>query len=89
MTLQDVIFQLGLHVDGDQVSGCTSNWETHMNRDIQSFCRELLGVLPMPEEIDMQRYNIKLNWFRSVFPTLDVDASNKTVASHTRACILL
>ena len=56
--LQDVAFQLGLRVDGEPVNGCTSNWETHLNHDIWSFYKELLGVVP--EESDMQGCTIKL-----------------------------
>ena len=45
-TLQDIAFQLGLYIDGEPVSGCTSNWETYLNRDLWSFCKELLGAVP-------------------------------------------
>lgn len=86
ITLQDVAFQLGLRVDGEPVSGCTSSWETFLNRDIRSFCRELLGVVP--EESDMQGCTVKLTWFKKAFDTLDVDASEETIARHTRAFIL-
>ena len=86
MTLQNVAFQLGLRVDGEPISGCTYNWETHLNRDIWSFCRKLLGMVL--EESDMQGCTIKLTWFRSAFPTLDVDAFDEIVAHHTHAYIL-
>ena len=57
-----------------------------MNRDIRSICRELLRV--MLEESDMQGCTIKLTWFKTAFPTLDVDAFDEMIARHTRAFIL-
>ena len=86
MTLQDVALQLGLYIDGELVSGCTSKWETYMNHDIWSFCRELLGVIP--EEPNLQQSTVKLTWFNTAFPTLDVDASKEMIARHTHAFIL-
>ena len=86
ITLQDVAFQLGLRIDGEPVSGCTSNWETYWNRDIRSFCRELLGAVP--DESHIQGSSVALTWFSSQFQTLDVDASEATIARHTRAFIL-
>ena len=46
ITLQDVAFQLGLHIEGDPVSGCMSSWEHFEGNDIFSLCEELLGVVP-------------------------------------------
>ena len=86
ITLQDVAFQLGLRIDGEPVSGCTTNWETHWNRDVLSFCRELLGVVPPDSEL--QGSSVTLTWLGSEFRSLDVDASEETIARHTRAFIL-
>ena len=49
ITLQDVAFQLGLHIDGDPVRGCMSSWKHFEGNDILSLCNELLGVVPGPE----------------------------------------
>ena len=73
-------------MDGKLVSECTSNWETHLNCDIWSICRELLGA--MPEERDRQQSTIKFTLLKSTFLTLDVDAFEETIAHHTCEYIL-
>ena len=42
----------------------------------------------VPEESDIQGCTVKLTWFRTAFPTLDVDASEETIARHTYSFIL-
>ena len=42
----------------------------------------------VPDDTNMQGCTTKLTWFRGAFPTLDVDASDKTIARHTHTYIL-
>ena len=86
ITLQDVALQLGLHIDGDPVSGCMSLWEHYEGNDILTLCNELLGTVPGPEH----RLGNFVNcyWFEETFklgdsPTQDV------IACHARAYIML
>ena len=86
VTLEDVAFQLGLGVDGVSVNEYISNWETYLNRDIQRFCKKLLGVVS--DESNMQGSAVKLTWFSTTFLTMYVDTSEETIACHTYAFIL-
>ena len=75
ITLQDVALQLGLHIDGDPISGCMSSWEHFEGNDILSLCDELLEDVSGLEH----RYGHFVNcyWFMETFklgdnPTQDI-----------------
>ncbi|XP_027351335.1 uncharacterized protein LOC113862448 [Abrus precatorius] len=46
ITLEDVVFQLGLHVDKIPMSGCIGAWEKFYDQNIWALCEDLLGVVP-------------------------------------------
>ena len=86
ITLQDVAFQLGLHIEGDPVSGCMSSWEHFEGNDIFSLCQELLGVVPGPEY--RWGYFVDCNWFKDTF-RLSESATQDEIVRHTRAYMML
>ena len=86
ITLQDVAFQLGLHIDGEPVSGCISSWEYFEGNDIFSICDELLGAVPGPEHRNYHFVNCQ--WFIDAF-TLGDNPTQDIIARHTRAYIMV
>ena len=86
ITLQDVAFQLRLHVSGELVNGCTSSWERYHNGQIDTMCDELLGA--MPGWRDRQGNSVNFTWLMNTFSNLDNHAPTDVVVCHTQAYIL-
>ncbi|RYR38786.1 hypothetical protein Ahy_A09g043971 [Arachis hypogaea] len=62
--LQDVAYQLWLPIDGHYVSGCLTDYETHIvgGRPAWAWFQELLGVMPPPDWID--NFIVKCTWMQ-------------------------
>ncbi|XP_068647968.1 LOW QUALITY PROTEIN: protein MAIN-LIKE 1-like [Aristolochia californica] len=80
ITLQDVAILLGLHIDGDAVSGTT------MIDDWPAVARRLLGQIPPPYVIRGGR--IALTWLYQSFTSLQQKASEEVVQQYARAYLL-
>ncbi|RYQ85123.1 hypothetical protein Ahy_B10g104633 isoform C [Arachis hypogaea] len=54
ITLQDVMYHLGLSIDGQYVSGCLTDFERYIDSDRPTWTwfEQLLGVLPPADCID-------------------------------------
>ena len=86
ITLQDVAFQLGLHIDGDPVRGCMSSWKHFEGNDILSLCDELLGVVPGPEH--HYEHFVNCYWFMETFQLGD-NPTQDIIVCHAREYIML
>ncbi|QHO16660.1 uncharacterized protein DS421_10g305420 [Arachis hypogaea] len=62
ITLQDVMYQLGLSIDRQYVSGCLTDFERYIdgNRLAWTWFEQLLGVLPPADCID--KFTVKCTW---------------------------
>ncbi|XP_072064305.1 protein MAIN-LIKE 1-like [Arachis hypogaea] len=67
ITLQDVVYQLGLPVDRHYVSGCLTDFHVYIEggRPAWQWFHELLGVLPPANQI--QKFAVNCTWFQETF----------------------
>ncbi|KAF1888651.1 hypothetical protein Lal_00036690, partial [Lupinus albus] len=79
VTLDDVAYQLGLPIDGNNVTGPT-------NMDWNVVCHNLLGAVPNERQIVGQQ--IQMSWLNSTFQQLTDDAAKIVINQHARAFIL-
>ena len=86
ITLQDVAFQLGLHIDRNPVSGCMSSWEYFEGSDIFSLCNGLLGAIPGSEHLI--HYFVNCQWFIDTFKLGD-NPTQDIIACRARAYIMI
>jgi len=79
MTLEDVVVQLGLPIDGEVITSISSG-------DLVAWCEPLLGYLP-PTGCASGNM-IKLSWLNNEFQQLPNDVDKVAFAQHTQAHIL-
>ena len=79
VTLEDVAVQLGLPIDGEPITGVSSD-------DLVPLCGNLLGSVP--SKIVYKGNSIKLSWLNNEFQDLPHDADDVVIAQHARAHIL-
>ncbi|XP_016165240.1 serine/threonine-protein phosphatase 7 long form homolog [Arachis ipaensis] len=89
VTLQDVAFQLGLPIDGRNVSGCLAKFENFMEggRPSWKWFQELFGELPPPNKV--KQMTVHFTWFHERFRVLPQDAIEDTVRICARAYIMM
>ncbi|RYR01970.1 hypothetical protein Ahy_B06g080832 [Arachis hypogaea] len=89
ITLQDVVYQLGLQIYGEYVSGCLIDFETYIEggRPPWTWFKELLRVLPLANYID--KFTIKCIWMQEIFSELPQGVDEKTVRRYVRAYIMM
>jgi len=73
VTLEDVVVQLGLPIDGELIIGVSS--------DLVPLCGHLLGSVP-PETV-CKGNNIKLSWLNNEFQDLPHDANDDVISTCT------
>ncbi|XP_029152430.1 protein MAINTENANCE OF MERISTEMS-like [Arachis hypogaea] len=71
ITLQEVVYQLGLSVDGEAVSGCLTDFKQFMEdgRPVWEWFQELFGELPPPNKV--KQMTIYFTWFHKRFRVLE------------------
>jgi len=79
VTLEDVVVQLGLPIDGEPITGVSS-------ADLVPLCGHLLGFVP--SETVYKGNSIKLSWLNNEFQDLPHDVEDVVIAQHARAHIL-
>ena len=79
ITLEDVLVQLGLPIDGKPITGVSSD-------DLIPLWGDLLGSVR--SKTVYKGNNIKLSWLNNEFQDLPHDADNVVIAQHARAHIL-
>jgi hypothetical protein len=79
ITLEDVVIQTGLPVDGNPVIGRT-------DLRCRQECRRLLGIEPTGDALRGSR--LRLTWLRSHFTSLSPMATEEEIQRHARAYIL-
>ncbi|XP_072088213.1 serine/threonine-protein phosphatase 7 long form homolog [Arachis hypogaea] len=79
ITLQDVVYQLGLSIDGHYISGCLTDFQMYIEggRPAWMWFEEPLGVLPPANCID--KFAVKCSWFQETFGELPDGADEATV----------
>ncbi|XP_025647839.1 protein MAIN-LIKE 1-like [Arachis hypogaea] len=89
ITLQDVVYQLGLPVDERYVSGCLTDFHVYIEGDKPAWqwFHELLGVLPPANQI--QKFAVNYTWFQETFGECPEEADEETVRRFTRAYIMM
>ncbi|RYR46787.1 hypothetical protein Ahy_A07g032602 [Arachis hypogaea] len=91
ITLQDVVYQLGLRIDGDSVSGYIGGWEQYyQGRTIEELCEQILGVVLGPDDRQSQtKWTVKLTWFHNtICGELEQDATEERLIRYTRRYIM-
>ncbi|RYR33814.1 hypothetical protein Ahy_A10g048461 [Arachis hypogaea] len=70
ITLYNVVYRLGLLIDGQYVSGCLTDFERHIEggRPAWAWFKELLGVLPPTNYID--KFIVNYTWMKETFSEL-------------------
>ncbi|RYQ84926.1 hypothetical protein Ahy_B10g104425 [Arachis hypogaea] len=70
ITLQDVVYQLELLIDGQYVSGCLTDFERQIEggRPAWAWFEELLGVFPPANCID--KFTVNCTWMKETFSEL-------------------
>ncbi|RYQ84515.1 hypothetical protein Ahy_B10g103892 [Arachis hypogaea] len=76
ITLQDVVYQLGLPVDG-----------RYGGRPAWVWFQELLGVIPPLSQV--QKFAVNCNWFQETFGECPAGADEETVRRFARAYIMM
>ncbi|RYR13433.1 hypothetical protein Ahy_B04g070437 isoform A [Arachis hypogaea] len=89
ITLQDVVYQLGLPVDGRYVSGCLTDFQIYIQggRPAWVWFEELLGVIPPPSQV--QKFAVNCTWFQETFGECPEGADEETVRRFARAYIMM
>ncbi|QHO04763.1 uncharacterized protein DS421_13g442930 [Arachis hypogaea] len=89
ITLQDVAYQLGLAVDGRNVSGCLTEFHLYIEggRPAWVWFEKLLGVIPPP--IQVQKFAVNCTWFQETFRECLKGADEETVRRFARAYIMM
>ncbi|RYR20215.1 hypothetical protein Ahy_B03g065313 isoform A [Arachis hypogaea] len=79
ITLQDVVYQLGLSIDGQYVSGCLTEFERYIQggRLAWVWFQELLGVLPPADCID--KFTVRCSWMQETFGQIPDGADDATI----------
>ncbi|QHO59374.1 uncharacterized protein DS421_3g98570 [Arachis hypogaea] len=78
ITLEDVVMQVGLPIDGEPVSGTLRSWSKFHQRDIWQWCEKLLGEVP-DGHVGITKYNIKLKWLRSRLQQMPLDSPEEAL----------
>ncbi|XP_016185685.1 protein MAIN-LIKE 1-like [Arachis ipaensis] len=89
VTLQDVVFQIGLPVDGEALSGCLGEFEKFIEggRPAQEWFQDLFGELPPSNKVKQMTVHFIL--FHERFRMLPADATEDTVRIYARAYIMM
>ncbi|XP_072079128.1 protein MAIN-LIKE 1-like [Arachis hypogaea] len=89
ITLQDVVYQLGLPVDGHYVNGCLIDFHVYIQgaQPAWQWFQELLGVLPPPSQI--QKFVMNCTWFHETFGEFLDGTDEETVRHFARAYIMI
>ncbi|RYQ95128.1 hypothetical protein Ahy_B08g090161 [Arachis hypogaea] len=87
--LQDVMYQLGLPIDDEYVSGCLIDFERYIEggQPAWTWFKELLGVLPSANCID--KLTVKCTWMQDTFIELPQCADEDTIRRCARAYIMI
>ncbi|XP_017416446.1 protein MAIN-LIKE 1-like [Vigna angularis] len=80
ITLEDVALQLGLPIEGHDVTGISSG-------PLTCFCQQLLG--DVPPENNVKGNIIKLSWLNNTFRHLLHDATYQVIQQYARAYMLM
>ncbi|XP_014498942.1 protein MAIN-LIKE 1-like [Vigna radiata var. radiata] len=80
ITLEDVALQLGLPIEGHDVTGISSG-------PLTLFCQQLLGHVPPKNTIRGNK--IKFSWLNNTFRLLPDDATHEVVEQYAREYMLL
>ncbi|KAL4288592.1 hypothetical protein AHAS_Ahas19G0301600 [Arachis hypogaea] len=85
----DVVYQLGLSIDRQYVSGCLMNFEQYIEGGWPAWAwfEELLGVLPPADCID--KFTVKCTWIQETFSDFSQGVDEETVRRYARAYIMM
>ncbi|RYQ92937.1 hypothetical protein Ahy_B09g099178 [Arachis hypogaea] len=85
----DVVYHLGLSIDGRYVSGCLTDFQMYIQggRPAWMWFQELLGVLPPANQV--QKFAVNCSWFQETFGEFPEGADEPTVMRYSRVYIMM